>query len=78
MRNIFKDVTLTIDGSSQNFRLTKPDAFSGVESFFSEWRVKSGEWSYMRIITKDIIQDLIFPQNENRTRAKEERGVDPA
>ena len=34
MRNIFKDVTLTIDGSSQNFRLTKPDAFSGVESFF--------------------------------------------
>ena len=31
MRNIFKDVTLTIDGSPQGFRLTKPDAFSGVE-----------------------------------------------
>ena len=31
MRNIFKDVTLTIDGSPQSFRLTKPDAFSGVE-----------------------------------------------
>jgi hypothetical protein len=44
MRNIFKDVTLTIDGSSQNFRLTKPDAFSGVESFFQsgELRVESG------------------------------------
>ena len=44
MRNIFKDVTLTIDGSSQNFRLMKPDAFSGVESFFQsgELRVESG------------------------------------
>ena len=31
MRNIFKDITLTIDGSPQGFRLTKPDAFSGVE-----------------------------------------------
>ena len=31
MRNIFKDVTLAIDGSPQGFRLTKPDAFSGVE-----------------------------------------------
>ena len=31
MRNIFKDVTLTIDGRPQGFRLTKPDAFSGVE-----------------------------------------------
>ena len=31
MRYIFKDVTLTIDGSPQSFRLTKPDAFSGVE-----------------------------------------------
>ena len=31
MRNIFKDVTLIIDGSLQGFRLTKPDAFSGVE-----------------------------------------------
>ena len=31
MRNITKDITLTIDGSSQGFRLTKSDAFSGVE-----------------------------------------------
>ena len=31
MRNIFKDITLTIDGSPQGFRLTKPDAFSGAE-----------------------------------------------
>ena len=31
MRNITKDITLTIDGSPQGFRLTKPDAFSGVE-----------------------------------------------
>ena len=31
MRIISKDITLTIDGSPQGFRLTKPDAFSGVE-----------------------------------------------
>ena len=31
MRKISKDITLTIDGSPQSFRLTKPDAFSGVE-----------------------------------------------
>ena len=31
MRNITKDITLTIDGSPLGFRLTKPDAFSGVE-----------------------------------------------
>ena len=31
MRNITKGITLTIDGSPQGFRLTKPDAFSGVE-----------------------------------------------
>jgi hypothetical protein len=31
MRIVTKDIQLTIDGSSQGFRLTKPDAFSGVE-----------------------------------------------
>ena len=31
MRNITKDIQLTIEDSSQGFRLTKPDAFSGVE-----------------------------------------------
>ena len=31
MRRISKDITMTIDGSPQGFRLTKPDAFSGVE-----------------------------------------------
>ena len=31
MRIITKDVQLTIDGSQTGFRLTKPDAFSGVE-----------------------------------------------
>ena len=31
MRTITKDIQLTIDGSPQGFRLTKPDAFSGVE-----------------------------------------------
>ena len=31
MRIITKDIQLTIDGSPQRFRLTKPDAFSGVE-----------------------------------------------
>ena len=31
MRKISKDITLTIDGRPQEFRLTKPDAFSGVE-----------------------------------------------
>ena len=31
MRIITKDVQLTIDGSQIGFRLTKPDAFSGVE-----------------------------------------------
>ena len=31
MRIITKDIQLTIDGSPQGFRLTKPDAFSGVE-----------------------------------------------
>ncbi len=31
MRNIFRDITLTVDGNPQGFRLTKPDAFSGVE-----------------------------------------------
>ena len=31
MRKISKEITLTIDGSPQGFRLTKPDAFSGVE-----------------------------------------------
>ena len=30
MRIITKDILLTIDGSPQGFRLTKPDAFSGV------------------------------------------------
>ncbi len=34
MRQITKDIQITIDGSPQGFRLTKPDAFSGVESFF--------------------------------------------
>ena len=41
MRRISKDLSLTIGGSPLSFRLTKPDAFSGVESFF---RVKSEEW----------------------------------
>jgi hypothetical protein len=31
MRIITKDIQLTIDGSPLGFRLTKPDAFSGVE-----------------------------------------------
>ena len=31
MRTITKDIQLTIDGSTQGCRLTKPDAFSGVE-----------------------------------------------
>ena len=31
MRQISKDIQLTIDDSPQGFRLTKPDAFSGVE-----------------------------------------------
>ena len=31
MRQITKDIQITIDGSLQGFRLTKPDAFSGVE-----------------------------------------------
>ena len=31
MRIITKDIQLTIDGYPQGFRLTKPDAFSGVE-----------------------------------------------
>ena len=31
MRQIIKDIQITIDGSPQSFRLTKPDAFSGVE-----------------------------------------------
>ena len=31
MRIVTKDITLTIDGNQQGFRLTKPDAFSGVE-----------------------------------------------
>ena len=31
MRIISKDIILDIDGSPQGFRLTKPDAFSGVE-----------------------------------------------
>ena len=31
MRKISKDITLSIDGNPQGFRLTKPDAFSGVE-----------------------------------------------
>ena len=31
MRTITKDITLPIDGEKRTFRLTKPDAFSGVE-----------------------------------------------
>ena len=31
MRIITKDIQLPIDGSPLSFRLTKPDAFSGVE-----------------------------------------------
>ena len=31
MRNITKDVTLSLDGEKRTFRITKPDAFSGVE-----------------------------------------------
>ena len=31
MRKISKDIPMTIDGSPRGFRLTKPDAFSGVE-----------------------------------------------
>jgi hypothetical protein len=31
MRQISKDISMSIDGSPQAFRLTKPDAFSGAE-----------------------------------------------
>ena len=31
MRTITKDIQILIDGNPQGFRLTKPDAFSGVE-----------------------------------------------
>ena len=31
MRQITKDIQISIDGSQKGFRLTKPDAFSGVE-----------------------------------------------
>ena len=31
MRQLSKDIQIMIDGSPQGFRLTKPDAFSGVE-----------------------------------------------
>ena len=31
MRQIIKDISMNIDGSPTSFRLTKPDAFSGVE-----------------------------------------------
>ena len=30
MRQIYTDITMKIDGQDLSFRLTKPDAFSGV------------------------------------------------
>ena len=42
MRTITKDIQLTIDGSPQGFRLTKPDAFSGVEILRLLLRLQDG------------------------------------
>ena len=44
MRQITKDIQITIDGSPQSFRLTKPDAFSGVEILRLLLRLISGNW----------------------------------
>ena len=42
MRQITKDITLAIDGEKRSFRLTKPDAFSGVEILRLFLRMQEG------------------------------------
>ncbi len=43
MRNIVKNITLTVDGVNREFRLTKFDAFSGVELLRLALKHRSGE-----------------------------------
>ena len=43
MRTIVKNLTLTVDGVSREFRLTKFDAFSGVELLRLALKHRSGE-----------------------------------
>ena len=73
MRTITKDLQLTIDGSPQGFRLTKPDAFSGVEILRLLLRLQD-QWD--GTYTLDDLLDaaeLVRARRENEVRAMEAR-----
>jgi len=57
MRIVTKDIQLTIDGSSQGFRLTKPDAFSGVEILRLLLRLQD-QWGEESPSVLDLITSL--------------------
>ena len=64
MRIITKDITLTIDGSPQGFRLTKPDAFSGVEILRLLLRLQDS-----RLETSPSVLDLITSLSSDELRS---------
>ena len=67
MRNITKDITLTIDGSPQGFRLTKPDAFSGVEILRLLLRLQD-RWEAVRRDGSNVL-DLITSLSRDELRS---------
>jgi hypothetical protein len=67
MRNITKDITLTIDGSPQGFRLTKPDAFSGVEILRLLLRLQD-RWEAVRRDGSNVL-DLITSLSSDELRS---------
>ena len=70
MRIITKDIQLSIDGSTQGFRLTKPDAFSGVEILRLLLRLQDQVSCHPEPQAKDLsVLDLIISLSGEELRS---------
>ena len=62
MRNITKDITVTVDGSRTGFRLTKLDAFSGVALLRLMMRLENNQPTVLDLIaslTEDELRSVM-------------------
>ena len=70
MRTITKDIQMILDGSLINFRLTKPDAFSGVEILRLLLRLQDQSSCHPEPQAKDLsVLDLISSLSTDELRS---------
>ena len=70
MRTITKDIPLTLEGEKRTFRLTKPDAFSGVEILRLLLRLQDQASCHPELQAKDLsVLDLITSLSGDELRS---------